>query len=70
MSDDVKQEDKPETDADKCASEASQESIETDIPEIENLGIPLWVKLMWLVGIAWMIWYVVSGLSSEPATWA
>lgn len=40
------------------------------IPETGELKIPLWVKLMWLGGMAWVIWYIVSGMQSTPDKWA
>lgn len=44
--------------------------IETQIPETGDLRIPLWVKLMWLGGVAWVLWYIIFGLQSNPDQWA
>lgn len=40
-------------------------------PETGHQRIPLWIKLMWLGGMAWVLWYIISGLiHNDPATWA
>lgn len=39
-------------------------------PEVGHLSIPLWVKMMWLGGMAWVLWYIIFGMQSQPDTWA
>ena len=41
-------------------------------PEVSQSGhlkVPLWIKLMWLGGILWVLWYIFFGLKSTPTTW-
>jgi hypothetical protein len=51
--------------------EQSTESREHDpeVPESGHLKIPLWIKLMWLGGMLWLLWYIIFGLQSSPTTW-
>ena len=43
---------------------------ETNIPEVADQRVPLWIKLMWVGFVIWLIWYVVMGLQSSPDKWA
>ncbi|CAG0998344.1 hypothetical protein PLCT2_02905 [Planctomycetaceae bacterium] len=38
-------------------------------PQVGNLGVPLWVIIMWVLGILWVIGYIVLGLRSTPEAW-
>ncbi|MBI2890630.1 MAG: hypothetical protein HYY13_07580 [Nitrospirae bacterium] len=38
-------------------------------PRMAESGVPLWVKVMWVIGAAWVVGYVVLGLRSTPETW-
>lgn len=49
---------------------AEDQTMPTAIPETGELKIPLWVKLMWLGGMAWVVWYIVFGMQSAPDKWA
>jgi hypothetical protein len=40
-----------------------------DVPESGHMKIPLWIKLMWLGGMLWVLWYIIFGLRSTPTTW-
>lgn len=46
------------------------ESIETEIPGMDNPKIPLWIKLMWLGAVLFILWYIIFGLQASPTTWA
>lgn len=38
-------------------------------PSAGHSKIPLWIKVMWVFGIAWVIGYVFFGLQHTPTTW-
>lgn len=46
---------------------AKEESYEA--PQVGNHGIPLWVIVMWVIGVLWVIGYIVLGLRATPETW-
>lgn len=52
------------------------DNIETRHPDDESdmqtdhQGIPLWVIVMWIFGIAAVIAYIVFGMQSTPTDWA
>lgn len=35
----------------------------------EDIGVPLWIVLMWIAGIIWVIGYIILGLQATPTTW-
>jgi hypothetical protein len=41
----------------------------SEIPNVGHQGIPTWIKIMWALGILWIIIYVIKGLNAGPATW-
>ncbi|MCA8917829.1 MAG: hypothetical protein KDB32_02005 [Planctomycetes bacterium] len=64
-----------ETTADEAKPAADKElpeseRAETTIPEISEMKVPLWIKLMWAGFVIWLIWYIVMGLQSSPDKWA
>lgn len=46
-----------------------KESGESETPSMEEKGIPWWIKIMWAVGILWMLAYVAMGWLGTPETW-
>ena len=46
--------------ADKSSSEK---------PKVADGKIPLWIKVMWVIGVGWIIVYVYLGLQQTPALW-
>jgi len=38
-------------------------------PTVADAKVPLWIKIMWAVGLLWVAGYVVLGLQSTPASW-
>ena len=38
-------------------------------PKFGNHGVPGWIKVMWFLGVLWIIVYIISGLSNSPTTW-
>jgi hypothetical protein len=42
----------------------------TTIPEVSEMKVPLWIKLMWIGFVIWLVWYVIMGLQASPETWA
>jgi hypothetical protein len=42
---------------------------ENQEPKIGESGIPLWIKMMWVCGVAWVVTYIFLGLRSVPMKW-
>lgn len=40
-----------------------------EIPKIENKKIPLWIIIMWVLGVSWIVGYVFLGVQSSPKLW-
>jgi hypothetical protein len=40
-----------------------------EIPKIENKKVPLWIIVMWVLGISWIVGYIFLGLQSSPQLW-
>lgn len=38
-------------------------------PQIGSAKVPLWIKIMWAFGIAWIIGYALLGLQFTPKNW-
>lgn len=38
-------------------------------PAVGHSSVPLWIKIMWIIGVAWIIGYIVLGLKSNPTNW-
>ena len=38
---------------------------DNETPKIENQRVPLWIKVMWVLGVVWMIAYIVIGLQQN-----
>ncbi|MBZ0137689.1 MAG: hypothetical protein K8I27_15090 [Planctomycetes bacterium] len=56
--------------SDDGKSVPDDKKVETNIPEVADQRVPLWIKLMWVGFVVWLIWYVVMGLQSSPDKWA
>jgi len=39
------------------------------VPQVDHKPIPLWIKVMWILGVAWIILYIFQGLKHTPSTW-
>jgi len=50
-------------------SDAPANEENSEIPQVGNLGVPLWVIVMWVLGVLWVIGYIVLGLRSTPEAW-
>ncbi len=37
-------------------------------PRMGNRPVPLWIKFMWVLGIAWVLAYIYLGLRSTPVS--
>lgn len=40
------------------------ENNDPNIPKIDDQPVPLWIKVMWVIAIAWVCTYIVTGLKS------
>ncbi len=38
-------------------------------PEVDHKPIPLWIKVMWVLGITWVVGYIFLGLQHTPLNW-
>lgn len=38
-------------------------------PSVAEQKIPLWIKVMWFLGITWVLSYVYLGLQHSPVQW-
>ncbi len=38
-------------------------------PKVAHGKVPLWIKIMWVLGITWVLTYIFLGLQSTPTTW-
>jgi hypothetical protein len=45
------------------------EQTNPDKPTIENQKVPAWIKVMWFLGVSWIIGYIFAGLKSTMTTW-
>jgi hypothetical protein len=39
-------------------------------PKVADGKIPLWVKVMWALGVTWILVYIFLGLRHTITTWA
>ncbi len=40
-----------------------------ETPEVGHKRVPLWIKIMWGLGLLWIAIYIYCGLRSNPMTW-
>ncbi len=38
-------------------------------PQIADGKIPLWIIVMWILGITWIVVYIYQGLQQPPQLW-
>lgn len=50
-------------------SDAPTQDENYETPQVGNLGVPLWVIVMWVIGVLWVIGYIIMGLRSTPEAW-
>jgi len=46
-----------------------QETSLSERPEIAAGKVPLWIKVMWAIGIVWVCTYIYLGLTHTAAEW-
>lgn len=42
---------------------------QSERPTVGSGKVPAWVKVMWIFGVAWILYYIVTGLQHSPIDW-
>lgn len=42
---------------------------DTEKPEVASGKVPLWIKIMWALGLTWVLVYIYQGLQHSPIDW-
>lgn len=46
-----------------------QKPVASERPQVAEGKVPLWIKVMWALGISWVLIYAYQGLHSTPINW-
>lgn len=53
----------------KIKSDPQESTSEAPVPQVAHGAVPLWIKVMWALGIFWILFYIFLGLRSTPLSW-